>query len=663
MHDSRSDSGEGRPSPVPPFSNLFSPIKIGNLQLKNRLVMSPMATNFATEDGRPVQHQIEYYAERARGGVGLIVCESSYISPEGKNAVKRLGLYTDDMVKDHRRLVDAVHKENTPIFAQISHGGRASPVNVIGQYPVSASAVPLLVRGEHYVGVIARSLSVSEIHGLVDLFATTAVRALQAGYDGVQVHSAHGYLLHQFLSPLTNKRSDLYGGSEENRARFLLEVVRRIREVIGPEKPLTVRLTGQERTEGGYKPDYIRRVATWLEEAGVSEINISSGSSEEYEWTIAHRMMDEGYNVPVAALVKASVGVPVSVVGRIKRPALADRIIAEGQADLVYMGRALIADPGMPEKARLGKLEEIRECLSCNSCVGRIHVGPEMECTVNPEAGLPEAERRLVPAKKTRRVLVVGGGPAGLEVARVAASRGHEVTLAEQTDRLGGQLLLAAAAPRSEEMSRLAQYLARRAKAAGVTIRTRTQVTPELVEQSGAEVVVIATGARPVVPEIPGSALPQVLTPPDILGSNPNPGIGQRVAIIGGGLTGVDVALLLIERGHLITLIEAMDSLMPDSNIYEKKVLTQALGEHGATVLVKTRAEAITREGVVVTRGGRRETIGADTVVMAVGVRSYRGPLAHIDSSRVDVHVVGDAQSPRRIMDALREGASIGRMI
>lgn len=245
----------------------------------------------------------------------------------------------------------------------------------------------------------------------------------------------------------------------------------------------------------------------------------------------------------------------------------------------------------------------------------------------------------------------------------MAAERGHAVTLAEQSDRLGGQLLLAGAAPRSDEMSRLADHLEERARAAGVRLLTGTRVTPEMVEQLGAEVVVIATGARPVVPDIAGSALPHVFTPPAVLAGDGDVPLGRRVAVIGGGLTGVDVALLLLERGRQVTVIEALDSLMPDSNIYEKKVLTREVGEGGATVLVKAKAEAITGEGVVVSRGGRRELVSADSVVVAVGVRSHRGPLAHLDASQVELHVIGDAAAPRRIMDALREGASVGRLI
>ena len=644
------------------YPNLFSPIKIGNLQLKNRLAMAPMATNYSTETGQVVQRQIDYYVERARGGVGLIMSESNYISLEARGAVRRLGLHTDEVVPEHRRMVEAIHRENVPIIAQLHHSGRATPVAAIGQYPVSASAVPLLTRGEASVGIIPRALPIPEIERLIDLYGEAARRAMEAGFDGLLLHAGHGYLLHQFLSPRTNHRTDRYGGSEENRARFLLEVMRHLRKKMGPEVPIMVRLTGEEHTENGYKIDFICKVARWLEEAGANAINISAGAPEELEYLTGLRNFPEGFNVPLAAMVKAEVKIPVAVVGRIKRPEMADAIIAGGKADLVWMGRPLIADPQLPRKFQEGRVEDVRECIACNLCITRAGDGLEVQCTVNPEVGR-EREMEIRPAERRRRVLVVGGGPAGMEAARVAAQRGHSVTLVERRPQLGGQLLLGAAAPHSTEMGNLAAYLARQVRKAGVEVMTDTEATAAMIEEMSPEVVVVAAGAKPAVPEIPGFGLPHVFTAHDVLAKRCDDRLGKRVAIIGGGLTGVSVAEYLLERGHEVTIIEMLDWLMSDANFFEKKVWSIELLDRGVLVLAKARAEAITPRGVLVSRAGRRELLPADSVVIAVGVRAERGLLARLDVDRMDVRVIGDSVSPRRIQQALEEGALLGRQL
>ncbi len=644
------------------FPNLFSPIKIGNLLLKNRLAMAPMSLNYSTETGKVVQRQIDYYVERARGGIGLIVSESNYVSPEARGAARRVGLYSDDMVPEHRRLVEAVHRENTPIIAQLHHSGRSTAVSAIGQYPVSASAVQLMVRGDPYVGTIPRALSIPEIESLVELFAEAGRRAMAAGFDGVLVHAGHGYLLHQFLSPRTNKRSDRYGGTEEKRARFLLEVVSRMRKEIGPQTPLVVRLTGEEHTENGYKVNFTCKVARWLEESGASAINISSGAPEELEFLVGPRSFPEGFNVPLAARVKAEVKFPVSVVGRIKGLEMADAIIAEGKADQLWMGRPLIADPYLPRKAREGRLMEIRECLACNHCLTLANDGVEVECAVNAEVGR-EGEMRLVPAEKPRRVLVVGGGPGGMEAARVAAERGHSVTLVEKKPRLGGQVIVGAAAPHSAELERWVSHLAHELRRTGVKVLVDTEATPHLVEELRPEALVVATGARPATLDIPGSALEHVFSAHAVLGGQCDGRIGKNVVIIGGGLTGVYVAEYLLDRGLEVTIVEVQDRLMADGNFIEKKVHTMNLGERGVVVLACTVAQAITPRGVLVTRTGRSELVPADSVVISVGVRSDRTLLTQLNVDDLEVHMVGDVIAPRRIPHAVQEGARVGRLV
>ncbi|MEM3726324.1 MAG: NADH:flavin oxidoreductase, partial [Candidatus Bathyarchaeia archaeon] len=395
---------------------LFEPFQIGTMKLKNRIVMPPMGTNFSNEDGTVTQRLTNYHVERAKGGVGLIIVEGAYVEPRGKGSIKQLGVDHDNKIPGLRDLVTAVKANGAKVALQLFHGGRQSHSSIIGTQPVSASEVPCRLTGE-----TPRALTTSEIEELVEVFAEAARRVKEAGFDAVEIHGAHGYLINQFLSPLTNKRTDKYGGDVKKRARFLLEILERIREKVGESYPVLCRINGDDYIEGGIKLEEAKIIAKMLEDGGVDALHISGGIYDSpIPVTTAPMALPHGVMVHLAAGIKKVVNVPVIAVGRLDDPKLAEEILQQGKADLVSMGRALLADPYLPKKIADGALDEINPCIACDECIGRLFFNEDIACTVNAALGREE-EYRIEKAKVRKRVLVVGGGPAGMEAARVSA--------------------------------------------------------------------------------------------------------------------------------------------------------------------------------------------------------------------------------------------------
>lgn len=643
------------------MQSLFKPFKIGKIEIANRIVMAPMVTHFANDIGMLSERHINYYAARAKGGVGLIITESNYVSPDGRGGVHRLGFYGDKMVEGHKKLVDAIHKYDTKIFAQLHHGGSTITDTAIAQIPVSSSAKPLLSKGEHYLGVIPRKLKKGEIAFLIDCFGNAARRAKSAGFDGIQINAGHGYLIHQFLSPLFNEREDEYGGSEERRMRFLLEILQDIRSKVGCDFPVSVRLTGKEFVEGGYSIDFIIKLVKKLEQAGVDELAMTAGNYYEREYMVQPMGMLDGCLVNISAAVIKEANIPVGIVGKIKDPIYADKIITDNKANHVYMGRALIADPELLKKAKEGLLGDIRPCISCmRGCIDRLFKGLDIQCTVNPEVGR-EVERVLLKAGTRKKVLVVGGGPAGLTASATAAKRGHIVELWEKKSYIGGQLLVASTPPTKEEITPFLDYLCRDAEKSGVKIETGKEATTDLIEKAQPDVIVIATGAKSVRPSIPGSKLNNVVFAIDVLSGNVV--VGTKVAIIGGGLVGLETAEFLADKGHDVTVLEMLSVVAPDEEATIKKLLLLRLNDKGVKILINTEAEALTGRGALVKRLGIFETIEAETIILAVGFHSNRDLLSHLDFSRNEIYVIGDANKCARIMDAVQQGAKIGNTI
>ncbi|GIX47517.1 MAG: hypothetical protein KatS3mg131_1728 [Candidatus Tectimicrobiota bacterium] len=484
-------------------SPLFTPICLRGVELRNRIVMPAMTTRLATPEGFVTPPLLAYYLARARGGAGLITVEMASPDPAGRHRAHELGISDERFVPGLQELTAQLKATGARVAIQLGHAGGHTRPDVTGLPPVAPSAVPHEVHEGDTRTVLPCELSKAEIQRLVEAFAAAAARAKRAGFDVVELHGAHGYLIAQFLSPLDNQRRDEYGGSLRHRARFALEVVAACRQQVG-DFPLVFRLSADEYAPGGLTPAEAVEVCRWLQEAGVDALHVSAGcyrSQPSAAVMIPPMAYPEGVFLPLARAVKAAVRVPVIAVGRLHDPALAERVVAEGQADLVALGRQLIADPEWPRKVQEGRRDEIRPCIACNTCVDHMRDGHPLSCLVNPWVG-QEGREVLKPVARPRRVLVVGGGPAGMEAARLLALRGHRVALYEQRPQLGGQLLLAAKAPlfqnvetRAEVLLRFVAFLARQLERAGVEVHLGQRVTPPQVARLQPEVVVLATGA------------------------------------------------------------------------------------------------------------------------------------------------------------------------
>jgi len=467
------------------LAKLFSPIRIGAMEVKNRIAMAPMTTNWAPEDGSVPDKLLDYLEARARGGVGLIIFETVTVDERFPYIMQSVGLWDDSLIPGFKKFVDVIHAHGAKLAPQISHPGPESFSFLKGIQPVGPS--PALCKTS---GQVCRELAIEEIAPIVEQYGEAARRARDAGCDAIELHAAHNYMLAgSFLSPLRNKRIDAYGGTADGRLRFLLEVMGSVKAKAGPDFPVILRISGDEYLPGGRTLEDTLYIAPKLVEAGVDAFEISGGVQPELTWRVMPPMGTPlGLNVPAAAAVKQVVDVPVMVVGRINNPLLAEDILQKGHADMTVMGRALLADPELPNKAAEGRLDDIAPCAACGlGCVGEQMKMRPMTCVINPSVGR-EKELVLVPATRRRTVLVAGGGPGGLEAARVAAVRGHEVILCEKGAKLGGQLNAAAMAPTKQEIALWIQYLVAQVEKAGVRVelnQDREGRSPRRAEPGG----------------------------------------------------------------------------------------------------------------------------------------------------------------------------------
>ena len=644
---------------MPALEHLFAPIRIGSVQLKNRLIMSPMALNYSGVGGNVTQRQVDYYAARARGGVGLIVTESFYVSPEGRGDPKRQGLYDDNMVETHKVLTAAVHEYETPVFAQLHHAGLRTTAQAIGRLPVGPSAVPFVAAGE---GVIPYQLTIDDIQGLVDAYGKAAARAKAANYDGIQIHAGHGYLINEFLSPHSNRRNDQYGGDKEGRGRFLTEVLERVRQTVGAGFPVSVRITAKEVAVGdGYDVDFTQWLVKHIEK-WIDEVCISGGTHQDREWIVPPMYVPEGFRADQAASFKKITNLLIGVVGRITNPLMANEIIEAGKADLVYMGRGLLADPDLPRKAFNGCLEEIRPCVGCNKCVSGMNAGGGVCCAVNPATGR-EGEIRSVPAPHRKKVLVVGGGPAGLQAAALAAGRGHEVTLMEAEKCLGGKLRVAAVPPGRGSILKLVVYLENLAHRAGVRVETGVSVTPDIIQALSPDALILATGRHVFYPPLPGIGLATVCSAEDVL--NEAMSIESSAVVIGGGMVGLETADFLSDRGTAVTVLEMRDVLAPEEDPMTKKLLLLRLNKKGVAIYLNCEVQYVTAKAVAAKTMLGLKLFPATKVIVATGYVPGSELAKKCDFGERDTYIIGDANGkhPAGLLEAMWEGFSVGHQV
>lgn len=650
------------------FKLLFSPIKVGTMEVRNRIVMPPMSTGYGAADGTVTEKILDYYEARAKGGVCLVIVEATAVNDVRKHLPISLGLFDDKQIPSWRELAKAVHSHGAKLATQLMDGGPESLSFLSGVQPVGPSPVA----GRTFRQV-PRELSIEEIEGVINDFAEAARRAREAGLDAIEIHAAHGYaMVGSFLSPFFNKRTDIYGGSLEGRLRLLLEIVKRIKAKVGGDFPIIVRISGDDRVPGGRTLQETQFIAPILVEAGVDAFEVSGGTIPTTFWAVVPPSGTPlALNAPFAEAVKQVVSVPVICVGRINSPQLAEFILESGKADLVSMGRALMADPEMPKKAAAGDFEDIAPCVADNfGCIGSAMSGRPPTCIVNPAMG-KEKEWAIVPAEKLKRVLVAGGGPAGLEAARVAALRGHQVTLFEKEHKLGGQVNLASVPPHMQEISQLIKYLSRQVEKAGVKVELGKEVTPELVEEMKPDAVIVATGASPLVPDdIPGIDKDRVVTAWDVLAGKAATA-ARNLVILGGGLVGCETADFLAEAGDnlaagrtAVTVVEKLGDVALDMAFEARHLLMQRLHAKGVKILTSAEVKEIIDDGVLFVRDGREESIrNVDNVVLALGARPVDHLSEKINGIVAEVYVIGDAKEPRKVLEATAEGAEVSRRL
>nr|MDO8082863.1 NAD(P)/FAD-dependent oxidoreductase [Candidatus Freyarchaeota archaeon] len=639
------------------MAKLFESVNIGNMELRNRLVMPPMGTNFAAEDGSVTQRSIDYYRERARGGVGFVIVEGAYVHPLGKGSNFQMSLTNDDKIPGLRKLAKAIQAEGAKVAIQLFHAGRQASSMILGTQPVSASNVPCQLVRE-----TPRSLKIGEIKETIDAFGEAAGRVEDAGFDAVEIHAAHGYLINQFLSPLTNLRRDRYGVDFEGRSRFLLEIIQKIGEVVGEEFPIICRMNGNDYFEGGITLPEAKRIAEMVEEEGVDAIHVSGGiyDSENGEAT-APMWIPRGFMVPLAQGIKKVVNIPVIAVGRINDVKLAEEIVKKGQADLVSMGRALITDPELPRKAMENRLEEIRPCIACNEgCLNNLLFLKPVTCILNAAVGREE-EFRIQSAKKPKKVLVIGGGVGGMEFARVAALRGHQVSLYEKSNELGGQVLLSSVPSYKYELKRIVPYFEHELERLGVDVHLEEEISASMIDDLAPDVVCIATGSSTVLPKIPGIDGDNVVLATDVLAGKAE--AGKTVVILGGGEIGLETGYHLAEKGKKVTILEQMKrvatAMIPTFNYY---VRHKFMG-FGGKIITLAKVVEVTQEGAVYEKEGQRVLEKADTVVVALGTVPNVGLLESSGEKVREIYAVGDAVKPGRIMEAVHSASEIGRKI
>ena len=643
---------------------LFEPIKIGQMELKNRIVLAAMVANFAKEDGFVTDRLVAYHANIARGGCSLNVTESSHVSLEGKRITYALGAHDDKLIPGLRELTEAVHAEGGKIAQQIHHGGRECSPEITGLQPIGPSNLASRYSGISKKTDNPRQMTLEDIEIIISRFGDAGQRAREGGFDAVEIHGAHGYLINQFLSPYANKRNDQYGGDIYGRSRFLQEIILDVKKKAGEDFPVLVKLNINDYVEGGVVPKDACITARLAVEAGGDAIICSVGLHESRPYIMIPAMQIPPFtNVHLAAMVKEYVDVPVGTVGRIIEPKKAAKIIKEGKADFVVMGRGLLADPEWPKKAMEGRYDDIRECIACNQgCIDNIHRMKPFTCLQNPVIGR-EKEFEIRKAEKPKKVAVIGGGPAGLESARVAALRGHDVTLYEKETGVGGQVRTGRVPPNRGDLGKVTDYLARQVRKLGIKLELGKNVTKETVKNIDAEVIVLATGAVPLVPDIEGVDMRHVVYAVDVLDRKAS--VGKRVVVIGAGLVGLEVADYLVEQGGDITLLEMLPTTPPDIGNANRIYFETKFAENGIETHFGAEVERIEEDGIIYTqKGWTRKLMGIDTVVLATGAVAENS-LEKIlrNEKRFSVFAVGDCVKARNAMEAIYEGSRIGREI
>ena len=641
------------------FPNLFTPGRIGSLTLKNRILKAPTSTGMSNIDGSVSERLIRHYRDVARGGAGMIVVEYAFVDNHGaKSAHCQLGISTDDHIPGLAWLAQSIKEEGSCAGIQIEHAGRQKFLGI--QPIVAPSVIPWpALKAKKGQAAVPRELTEPEILQIIEDFGSSALRAKLAGFDLVEIHGAHGYLITNFLSPHTNKRTDDWGGSHENRIRFALRVAENCRAKVGPDFPLTIRLSGTDYEPDGFPIEETAVLAKRLEALGIDAIHVSGGDHHQMIHQVSPMAIERCHNVWAAAELKENVSIPIIASGSITLPELAEAVLAEGKGDFIGLARPLWADPEWPIKAQEGRPEDIRPCIRCNDgCLDRTFFNYQaVSCSVNPEIGR-EGTFKITPADRRKKVCVIGGGVAGMEAARVCALRGHAVTLFEKRD-FGGALIEGSVAEFKADLRPMIDYWSRQMSKLGVEIR-REEATAE--SASGYDVAIVAVGGESTVPKLTGIDQPNVVDALDVFNGAP---VGKQVLVLGGGETAVETALYLHDQGVPVSMLIRRDAPMAhDVAVTDRIAYGEMLVKGGVQVLNNLQVKAINADGVTAssTTTGEEKQIPADTVVTALGYRPRANNLAQSLRERniPEVYEIGDCVRAARIFDAVHAAYKLG---
>jgi len=664
---------------------LFEKGKIGTLTMKNRIVMDAINIQLATpvEEAGLSQRGIEFYVARAEGGVGLI--KTTFMRPNRKLefSIGEPVVNSERCVSWLNDLAEAVHDYGAKICVQLSPGLGRIPVpkpnlphgGLVGPSPLPSfrdpeGEMPRLGPGQYPVvgerHVTTRELTIQEIEELVSDFEFSAKIIALADIDAIEIHGHQGYLLDQFMTALWNKRADRYGGDLEGRMRLPLELVTAIRRAAGPDYPILYKYPLTHYLEGGREIEEGLEIARMLEATGVNGLTINAGCYETYNMAQPPTTAPRGITLELAKMTKEAINIPVITSGKLGYPDLAEEALQDGKADFIGLARPLLADPEWPNKVKQGRLEDIRPCVGCHEgCIGRVRKYQHISCTVNPATGL-ERELGLAPAEKKKSVLVVGGGPAGMEAARVSALRGHRVTLWEKGKTLGGNLIPAAVPDFKDDYKLLLNYLTAQVRKLTVTVEFEKEATPSAIQEFKPEVLFIATGASHIIPEIEGiedaREKRKAITAVEVLLGKGE--VGERVVVIGGGLIGCETALYLAEKGKKVTVLEILDTVANDMVWGNALELIKLLDDNAVTILTSSNTRRITEAGVYFTdEDGEEKMLEADTIVIAVGMKCNSEMIRDINDKVCEVYAIGDCAEPRKLLSAIWEGYRKGRLV